>query len=256
MTTPGAPVVGPLTQSSGSSVGSPVGSAVRSTVGPPAPSAVASAEEADLIHRLRCGDEAAFEHLVERYGPPLARLARVYGTDAVAAEVVQETWIAVIRGLAAFEGRSSLRSWLYAIVRNIARRLGERERRQVPLSALLDDADTGAPSVDPRRFRSSDDPWAGHWHSYPQRWDELPEQRYLANEGVETARLAIDGLPPAQREVVTLRDIEGWTAEEVANMLGISAVNQRVLLHRGRSKVRAILEAAIVESKSGAEVHR
>ncbi|OGO59528.1 MAG: hypothetical protein A2V85_09235 [Chloroflexi bacterium RBG_16_72_14] len=203
------------------------------------------ARELDLLERLRAGDEHAFVALVEGYGPSLHRVARMYGSDAVADEVVQETWIVVIKGLDRFEGRSSLRTWLFGIAKNIARSRGQREHRLVPMSAFVDASEDREAAVDPGRFRSADDPWAGHWRSYPQRWDELPEQRYLSAEGVDVARRAIEGLPSAQREVVSLRDIEGWSSEEVSVSLGISPGNQRVLLHRGRSKVRAALEAGL-----------
>lgn len=203
------------------------------------------ADESVLVEQLRARDEGAFAVLVERYGASLWRLARIYSTDAVADEVVQETWIEVMLGVDRFEGRSSFRTWLFGILKNIARSRGEREHRQIPFSAFVDPTEEREPAVDPGRFRSADDPWVGHWLSYPERWDELPEQRYLSDEGVDVARRAIEALPPAQREVVTLRDVEGWSSEDVSEALGISPGNQRVLLHRGRSKVRAALEAAL-----------
>jgi RNA polymerase sigma-70 factor (ECF subfamily) len=214
------------------------------------------ADEAMLIEQLRARDEGAFVVLIERYGASLRRLARIYSTAAVADEVVQETWIGVILGLDRFEGRSSFRSWLFGILKNIARSRGERERRQIPFSAFVDPTEERGPAVDPGRFRSADDAWVGHWLSYPERWDELPEQRYLSNEGVDVARRAIEALPPAQREVVNLRDVEGWSSEDVSEALGISPGNQRVLLHRGRSKVRAALEDAMAAMVTPAESHQ
>ena len=169
----------------------------------------------------------------------------MYTTDAVADEVVQETWIAVLGGLEQFEGRASLRTWIVGILINIARRHHDRERRQIPFSAFVDPADGSGPSVDPGRFQKAGDRFPGGWLSFPERWDEQPETRYLSSEGVEIAGLAIAALPGAQREVVSLRDIEGWTSDEVSEVLGLSAGNQRVLLHRGRSRVRAALEQAM-----------
>jgi RNA polymerase sigma-70 factor (ECF subfamily) len=204
-------------------------------------------DDDQLLARLRAGDEAAFGSLVERHGRLLVRLARMYATDAVADEVVQETWIAVLRGLDRFEGRSSLRTWMSRILVNIARDHHARERRQVPFSAFADAADDSGPSVDADRFRPAGAPFAGGWVSFPERWDEQPEQRFLSSEGVGVAQLAVDALPPIQRAVVMLRDVEGWSSNEVAAALGITAGNQRVLLHRGRSRVRASLEAALGE---------
>ena len=207
----------------------------------------AAADDAHLLALLRMGDEAAFRLLVERHGRLLTRLARMYATEAVADEVVQETWIAVLRGLDRFEGRSSLRTWMSRILVNIARDHITREHRQVPFSAFEGPADDTGPAVDPDRFRPAGAQFAGGWTSFPERWDEQPEQRFLSSEGVGVARRAVDALPPVQRAVVRLRDVEGWSADEVAAALGITAGNQRVLLHRGRSRVRAVLETAMGE---------
>lgn len=212
--------------------------------------------EAILVERLRMGDEAAFIGLVERHHGVLRRIARLYATESVAEEVVQETWIAVLRGLERFEGRASLRTWIVRILINIARSHGAREHRQIPFSAFADPAADVEAAVDPDRFQGPEGRFPGGWVSFPQRWDEQPEERYLSSEGVEVARRAIDALPPAQREVVTLRDIEGWSSDEVAEALAISAGNQRVLLHRGRSKVRAALEAAMVDAAARKESRR
>ena len=201
-----------------------------------------------LVGHLRAGDERAFTALVERDSATLRRLARIYTTDAVADEVVQETWIAVLAGIRRFEGRSSLRTWITRILLNIARTRGQREGRQIPFSAFVEPSSDFEASVEPDRFQRSGDRFPGGWVSFPERWDEQPERRYLSGEGVDVAREAIASLPAAQREVVTLRDVEGWSSEEVSGALGITPGNQRVLLHRGRSKVRAALETAMAEA--------
>jgi RNA polymerase sigma-70 factor (ECF subfamily) len=207
-------------------------------------------DEMLLVARLRVGEEAAFVALVERYGASLRRLARMYTTEAVADEVVQETWIAVLHGLEQFEGRASLRTWMVRILINIARNRGKRERRQVPFSAFAEPTGDREPSVDPDRFQQAGDRFPGGWVSFPERWDDQPEERFLSSEGVDIARREIAALAPAQREVVSLRDVEGWSSDEVSTALGISPGNQRVLLHRGRSKVRAALEAAMADEPS------
>jgi RNA polymerase sigma-70 factor (ECF subfamily) len=198
-----------------------------------------------LVERLRGGDEAAFTELVERYSGALMRLVRMYvPSSAVAEEVVQETWLGVLSGLDGFEGRSSLRTWLYRIALNRARTRGSRERRTVPFASLVDrEAGEDHPSVAPERFLGPDhDQWPHHWATPPQRWEESPERRVEGEETMARVREAIAQLPPAQRAVITLRDIEGWESSEVCNALEISETNQRVLLHRARSRVRSELE--------------
>ena len=198
-----------------------------------------------LLAGLRAGDPAAFGELVDRLNGPLLRLARMYASNpAIAEEVVQEAWIGVIQGLDRFEGRSSLRTWCSRIVVNIARTRAAREHRQIPFSAFEDPASSASePSVEPSRFLPPNDPeWPGHWVSYPARWDEIPEARLLAGETRQVIDAAIGTLPPSQREVITLRDVNGWAADEVCNTLGISATNQRVLLHRARARVRRAVE--------------
>jgi RNA polymerase sigma-70 factor, ECF subfamily len=204
----------------------------------------ASADELKLIAGLRAGDESAFETLIERYDRSLLRLAMLYvPSRTVAEEVVQETWLGVLQGLGRFEGRSSLKTWLFRILTNRARTRGQREGRSIPFSAVWNpDADPAEPAVEPERFRPAEDKWHGGWVSFPRNWDELPEQRLLSAETRAQIQQAIDALPESQREVITLRDVEGWAAEEVCNILGISESNQRVLLHRARSKVRRALE--------------
>ena len=193
------------------------------------------------MERLRRGDEAAFGQLVDMYHGPLLRLARTFVRDReVAAEVVQETWLGVIRGIGRFEGRSSLRTWIYRILTNTARKRGVREARAVPFSALAG-AD-GDDFVDPDRFLAAGAMWAGHWAAPPASWGPDPEQALLAEEAQGVIESAIADLPDAQREVVTLRDVEGWSSEEVCDLLDLTEGNQRVLLHRGRVKVRQALE--------------
>jgi RNA polymerase sigma-70 factor (ECF subfamily) len=193
----------------------------------------------ELLRRLRAGDEAAFMDLVDRYGPLMLRIALMHvSSRAVAEEVVQESWLGVLKGLDRFEGRSSLKTWILRIVANQARTRGERERRTVPVSALTPDDEE--PAVDPSRFRPFDDPrYPGGWALPPA---PLPEERLLAEETLARVREAIAALPPRQQEVILLRDVEGWEPEEVSEALGISDGNQRVLLHRARSKVRNELE--------------
>jgi RNA polymerase sigma-70 factor (ECF subfamily) len=161
---------------------------------------------------------------------------------AVAEEAVQETWIAVVRGIDRFEGRSSLKTWIFRILTNVALKGGARERRSVPWSSLAAAEDTGEPSVDPDRFLPPDHPqYPGHWALAPTRWP-TPEEGLLSNETRGVILAALEGLPSAQRMVITLREIGGWSSEEVADALGISHGNERVLLHRARSQVRAAIE--------------
>ena len=207
-----------------------------------------SAVDVHLIELLRSGNEAAFESLVDCHSAALLRLAKVFvTTQAVAEEVVQETWMAVLLGLSRFEGRSSLKTWIFRILTNHAKTRAQREGRSIPFSSLpgIDTAvisHSSEPAVDPGRFLPADHQWSGHWISFPLDWREMPEERLLSQETRACIDRAIEALPPGQREVIILRDIEGWTADETCSLLGISAVNQRVLLHRARSKVRGVLE--------------
>jgi RNA polymerase sigma-70 factor, ECF subfamily len=195
-----------------------------------------------LIDALRHGDEAAFGTLVDAHSPALLRVAMSYvPSRAVAEEVVQETWIAVMRGIDRFEGRSSLKTWIFTIMTNIASRGGGRERRSAPFSALARE-EQGAPSVDADRFLPADhDRYPNHWALGPTRWP-TPEEGLLSGETRRVILSAVEALPPAQRAVIALRDIEGWDSEDVSEALAISQGNQRVLLHRARAKVRAELE--------------
>src|SRR5438034_3118098 len=174
----------------------------------------------------------------------MLRVAQMYvRTRAVAEEVVQETWIGVIRGIDSFEGRSSLKTWIFRILTNTAKTRAEREARTVPLSALAPSEHEDEPAVDPSRFLDQQHArWPGHWASPPPRWNELPEEHLAGRETLDSLKSAIEALPPAQRQVIVLRDIEGWGADEVCELLNLSEANQRVLLHRARSKVRQALE--------------
>jgi RNA polymerase sigma-70 factor (ECF subfamily) len=206
----------------------------------------ASAErDAETVRALRAGEESAFVTLVEQYHPSLVRLAGIYVRDrAVAEEVAQETWLAMLRGLDRFEQRSSLKTWLFRILVNRARTRAKREGRSIPFSAMRADspAHDDDAAVDAERFLPAEHRWPGHWRHAPESWDEIPEERVLSEETQQVIRQAIDALPHTQREVITLRDVEGWAPAEVCNVLSISESNQRVLLHRARSRVRGALE--------------
>jgi RNA polymerase sigma-70 factor (ECF subfamily) len=200
-----------------------------------------SATDHELIARLRAGDEAAFVSAVREHGPAMLRVAQIYvPTRAVAEDVVQETWLAAFAGLERFEERASFRTWLFRILVNRARTRGLRERRTVPFSAL--DPDGPEAEVERERFQPEGHRWAGHWVEPPQSFSELPEQRLLSAEVRTRIAEAIAELHPRQREVITLRDVEGWSAEEVCEALGLSDGHQRVLLHRARAAVRKALE--------------
>ena len=203
----------------------------------------AGAEELRLLERLRQGDEAAFASLVDRHHNSLLRLAMAHVSDhSVAEEVVQETWIGVMEGLDRFEGRSSLKTWIFRILTNKAKTRGVRESRHVSFSPLAADDGSDEPAVDPSQFRTTGH-WAGYWTSYPQPWDEnTPEKLLLSKEGTTFLEQAIEALPPKLRQVIVMRDVEGLSSEEACNVLGISETNQRVLLHRARSRVRKALE--------------
>ncbi len=207
------------------------------------PVTAAPRDERQLVLALRCRDEAAFEALVEEYHVPLRRFALTFvRSGAVADEVVQETWLGVLRGIDRFEGRSSLKTWIFQILTNTAKTRAEREGRTVPLSALAG-LDADDPAVDPSRFFDEQhERWPGHWAAPPSRWDELPEEALLGHETLAVLEETIALLPEMQRRVIELRDVEGWTSQEVCDLLGLSEANQRVLLHRARSKARAALE--------------
>lgn len=195
----------------------------------------------ELVARLRDGDDAAFALILDAWSSGMLRLARGFvHTSETAADVVQETWLAVVQGIGSFEGRSSLRTWVYRILVNTAKRRGQREKRDVPLSSLPSEYHD-APTVDPARFQGPEDPYPGHWREFPAPWPE-PEQGALAGEIREQLALAVEQLPDRQRTVLVLRDIQGYGSDEVCEILQISAANQRVLLHRARAFVRGALE--------------
>jgi len=210
-----------------------------------AASALDSERDARLLAALRAGDEEAFAALVRRHHASMKRVARMYvSTDAVAEEVVQETWLAAIGGLARFEQRASLKTWLFHILANKAKTRGTRERRSVPFASFAqEDAE---PSVPPERFQGRGDAWPGHWAMPPRPWED-PERRLQSLEAREWLRAAIGALPDVQQAVLTLRDVEGLEAEEVCRLLDLSDGNQRVILHRARARVRAELEAYFEE---------
>jgi RNA polymerase sigma-70 factor, ECF subfamily len=202
----------------------------------------AAAEEADLVARLRAGDEQAFESLVEAYHGTTLAVARNYvKTRDVAEEVVQEAWVGVLNGIDRFEGRSSLKTWILRILVNTALTRGGREARTVPFSSLAP-ADEDAPAVEPERFRPPGEAFAGHWNRYPGDWSSLPAETLEGRETIDVVKAAVEELPDAQRTVIAMRDIAGCSAGEVCDTLDVSEGNQRVLLHRARSHVRAALE--------------
>ena len=198
-------------------------------------------EDAALLAALRAGDERAFARLVERYHASLVRVARQYvPTREIAEDVAQEAWLGFLRGLDTFEGRSSLRTYLFRIVMNLARTRGVREARSAPFSSLARDDEPGS-SVDPERFVQAPAIGAGHWISPIRPWGGSAEQIALSDEAVQTVYDAIAALPELQRTVVTLRDVEGFGAAEACDLLGLSEGNQRVVLHRARTKLRQAL---------------
>jgi RNA polymerase sigma-70 factor, ECF subfamily len=201
-------------------------------------------DDGTLVDLLRHGNEGAFVQVVSDWSPAMLRVARGHvSTRASCEEVVQDTWLAVIRGLDRFEGRSSLRTWVFHILTNLAKTRGVREARTTPLSAW-ESAEESGPVVDPDRFRGPDDPYPGHWTSVgaPSAWPAGPEQAVLAAETRRVLAAALRQLPPRQQTVVTLRDVHGLSAEEVCDALDLSPGNERVLLHRGRARLRTVLE--------------
>ena len=203
-----------------------------------------------LVDALRAGDEQTFAALVDGWSGSMLRVARAHvSTDSSAEEVVQDTWLAVLTGLHNFRAQSSLRTWIYRILVNQAKSRGVRERRVVPFASLSPDTESaGHPAVDPARFQGPDERFPGGWREFPPEW---PEQALLAREVDEVVADALSTLPPRQRAVVTLRDLEGHTALEVSDLMQISTGNQRVLLHRGRSVVRAHLEEYFATASVG-----
>jgi RNA polymerase sigma-70 factor (ECF subfamily) len=216
-------------------------------------------DDVRLIDALKRRDEAAFVALVSRYQGPLFRLAMVYaGSRAVAEEIVQETWLGVLKGLETFEGRASFRTWLFRILVNRARTRAEREGRTIPISALADaESRLDEAAVPADRFLDAGHPeWPFHWAVPPVSWGGSPEAQLLSRETLGLIERAIAGLPPAQRAVITLRDVDGCSGEEACNVLGISETNQRVLLHRARSRVRAALERHLDADRMHGDANR
>jgi RNA polymerase sigma-70 factor (ECF subfamily) len=203
-------------------------------------SSAAGAEDVELVARLRAGDEKAFEALVTRHYATMLAVARTYvKTRAVAEEVVQEAWLGLLQSLDRFQGRSSLKTWILAILVNKAKTRAVREGRTLLLASLAG-GDAG-PAVDPARFRGPEDPYPGHWRSFPAEWGASADVAAEDHETLRVAMSAIAALPPAQRTVIVLRDVEGYGADEVCHLLDVSPGNQRVLLHRARSRVRTAL---------------
>lgn len=214
------------------------------------------ADDDALLAQLRARDARAFEAMVDAWSGGMTRVARNFvSTHDSAIDVVQEAWLAVIHGLDRFEGRSSLKTWVFRILINTAKKRGVSEHRTLPLSSLAD-GDLG-PTVDPARFRGVDDPYPHHWWEMPVAWPS-PEQAVLADEFRSRVAAAVAELPARQAVVITLRDIEGYDAGEVCDLLGVTAANQRVLLHRARAFVRCRLEeyvttVAVREAAPGEE---
>src|SRR6516165_9514219 len=203
---------------------------------------LATASDEQIVAGLRGGDERTFRELFERTYPMMKRVARAYvASDAVAEEIVQETWMAIVTGIDRFEGRSALGTWIFSILTNQAKTHSTREKRAMPFSCVAP-SDVEEPAVDPDRFQKDDEAWPGHWATPPRPWQK-PERRLLSLEARDRLKEALAQLPERQRLIVVLRDVEGLSAEEVCDRLELSQENQRVLLHRGRSRLRALLEA-------------
>jgi RNA polymerase sigma-70 factor, ECF subfamily len=209
-------------------------------------------DDAQLLGRIRDGEEHAFVTLVERYQSSLLRLAHMYVDASAVDDVVQDTWIGVLHGLASFEGRASFKTWLFRILVNRARTRAVRNARTVPMSSFVqEETEAHEFAVDPARFRPADDRYPGHWMPLLKpSLDDMPEERLLSGELHSIVRNALSALPPVQAEVVRLRDVEGLPSEEVCQLLMLTEGNQRVLLHRGRSKIRGALESYLVTRTS------
>ena len=206
-------------------------------------SAASPTDELELVLALRAGDEDAFTDLVNRYQAQMVKIALAYvPSHAIAEEVVQEAWLGVLNGIGRFEQRSQLKTWIMRIVMNRAKRRGAQEARTIPISAIRDEGADRETSVEPDRFRGQSDQWPGHWLVAPAGWSGIPEDRLLSKETLAHVGKALEALPESQREVITLRDVLGYSSAEVCNVLAISETNQRVLLHRARSRVRAAVE--------------
>jgi RNA polymerase sigma-70 factor (ECF subfamily) len=212
----------------------------------------ASPDDLEIVERLRAGDEAVFMDLVERLQPSMLRVARMYvATQAVAEDCVQDAWVGVLQGIDRFEGRSSLRTWIFRILVNIAKTRGQREGRSLPFGSLAAEGED-EPTVPAESFvRSSDS--AGAWSTLPEDWRGVPEDRLIARETIGVVAAALDDLPPTQAAVIRMRDVLGMSSEEVRNALGLSETNQRVLLHRARARVRRALDDYLATGKDAEE---
>jgi len=212
--------------------------------------AAALPPDAELVLGLRGGVQSTFTLLLDAWSPGMLRTARAYVASTEAAEdVVQETWLAVIRGIDGFAGRSSLRTWVYRILVNIAKTHGVKDSRTLAWSALTGDDDAGS-TVDPSRFQGPDEPYPGHWRRFPDAWPS-PESEVMWREARGMIDAVLADLPHRQRVVITLRDVEGYTSDEVCSILDITAGNQRILLHRARAAVRRQLEEYFSTSGAG-----
>jgi RNA polymerase sigma-70 factor (ECF subfamily) len=224
----------------------------------PAAQPVAWPEDLGLLAALRRGDEAAFTGLVDRYGGSMLRLAMTWvSTRAVAEEVVQETWLGVLQGLDRFEGRSSLKTWIFRILSNTAKKRAVREARSIPVPSFSDPGDEReGPAVDPARFQGPGGRYPGGWVTFPRSWDRVPEDQLVSAETLGLVRKAIGDLPPVQRQVITMRDVDGFSSTEACNVLALSETNQRVILHRARSRVRRALERYLDEADEAGSPER
>jgi RNA polymerase sigma-70 factor (ECF subfamily) len=216
----------------------------QNTTGSQSTGSKAPVEDLRLVEALRSGNESAFVSLIDKYHASLLRLAMIFVPSlSVAEEVVQETWMGVLNGLDHFEGRSSLKTWIFRILTNRAKTRAQREGRSVPFSSLPQFTDEfEEPAIELERFQRPDQRSPGSWVSFPRSWEGIPEERVLSQETMARIQEVIDNLPVGQRDVITLRDIEGCTSNEACDLLGVSEANQRVLLHRARCKVRHALE--------------
>ena len=212
---------------------------------------IASDDDLRTVEALRARDEAAFVALVERYNGSLIRLATIYVHDRAAAEeVVQDTWIALLESLDRFEGRSSLKTWLFRILLNCARARARKDARTIPFSTAFRPEDAGHDEPPGRFFPRWLPALGGHWVRPVAAWHDDPERRALYDETRAYIQRIIDALPPAQREVIMLRDVAGFAPDEVCNALGLSDTNQRVILHRARTRVRKALEQHFAEARA------
>jgi RNA polymerase sigma-70 factor (ECF subfamily) len=205
------------------------------------PAAMRWAQDEQSVAALRAGDERTFRDLFQRHYPAMKRVARSYvESEAVAEEIVQETWVAILTGIDRFEGRSALGTWIFSILINQAKTHSSRERRSLPFSSISPSGGD-EPAVDADRFQKDDEAWPGHWATPPRPWQK-PDRRALSLEARERLKDALSELPDRQRLIVGLRDVEGLSSGDVCTLLGLSRENERVLLHRGRSRLRAALE--------------